>query len=324
MAHNLNKTNGKTSFAAVGQKAWHGLGQYVNEAMTSQQAIDLGGLNYIVEKQKMITAAGIEVPDHFATVRKDTSAILGVVSDQYHIVQNHEAFLFFDSIIDSGEAVYQTAGALGKGEKIFITAKLPKDILVNGEQCENYLLLTSGHDGRSAIQAGFTSIRVVCNNTLTAALKGLQNKVSILHFKNVKDKLSAAAKVMGMASKYTVELETVFNNMAKVKITDSKLKDYIMQVMKPATEVITKEKLDKDYSALFMNKVNSIIDFAHTHPTQVTKEAKGTVWGAYNSISGYFSYLKNYSNQEEKMKDIYFNGAAGRVQDAFQLATAMI
>ena len=53
MAHNLNETNGKVAFAARGEKAWHGLGQYVSEAMTSEQAIELGGLNYTVEKRPL-------------------------------------------------------------------------------------------------------------------------------------------------------------------------------------------------------------------------------------------------------------------------------
>lgn len=326
MAHNINfnEQTGKHSFAAVGQKAWHGLGQYVNEAMTAEQAIELGGLNYIVEKKPITVAGGGKIPGYFATVRKDTKDALGIVSTDYHVVQNHEAFTFFDSIVDKGEAIYQTAGALGKGEKIFITAKLPSDILVHGEQVENYLLLTSGHDGKSAIQCGFTSVRVVCQNTLNAAIRGLQNKVTILHFSNAKDKLYTASKVMGMASKYVVQLNDSFNKMATVKITDQQLRGFIEQVMKPSKEIINPETLEKEYSKIFNNKVDEMMEFALHHDTQNTEAAKNTVWGAYNAISGYYGYLKGYKSQEEKMQDLYFKAGAKKIESAFDIALSMV
>ncbi len=323
--HNLNKRkDGTYSFAAVGEVAWHGLGNYVSEAMTAEKAAELGGLNFDVAKKNITVAGGKKIDGYFAVERQDTKDVLGIVSKDYQIVQNSEAFSFFDPILDRGEAIFQTAGVLGKGERVFITAKLPEDILVNGEQVNNYLLLSSGHDGKSAIQVGFTSIRVVCMNTLQVALKDLKNKVTILHFKNAKHKLETASKVMGMASKYTLELQPIFNGMAETKINDVKLREYITAVLEPAKETIDKETLQKKYSTRFLNTVNSVIEFAHDHPTQQSVEAKGTVWGAYNAISGYFGYLKDYKTQEEKMNDLYFKQGAKKIEYAFQLAAEMI
>lgn len=325
MAHNLHTdANGKTSFVAVGEKAWHGLGTYVDQAMTAKEAIELGGLDFQVKKKRIQVAGGKPISGYWATERQDNKDVLGIVSDAYHVVQNKDAFAFFDPIIDSSEAIYQTAGVLGKGEKIFITAKLPEDILVHGEQVENYLLLTSGHDGKSAIQCGFTSIRVVCNNTLNAALSNLQNKVSILHFKGAKEQLAAASKIMGMTSRYTLELNQTFNRMAEVKIDDEQLRTYIELVMKPAKENINKETLQAEYSTRFIKTVDEIMEFAHDHDTQKTDAASGTVWGAYNSISGYFGYMKDYKSQEEKMADLYFKNASKRIESAYSQALVLI
>lgn len=327
MAHNIHiNEKGTASFAAVGQKAWHGLGQYVNEAMTSEQAISLGGLDYEVEKKQIAIAGGKKIPGKYATVRMDTGDALGIVSADYHVVQNRECFAFFDSIVDKGEAIFQTAGALGIGERIFVTAKLPEDILVHGEPVENYLLLTSGHDGKagSAIQVGFTSVRVVCQNTLTAALRGLQNKVTILHFGGAKTKLETAAKVMGMASKYTIGLNDIFNQMAETKITDQQLRKFIEETMRPVSQVVSKEELEEQFSPLFIKKVDQIFDFAKSHDTQVTDAAAGTVWGAYNAISGYYTWMKNYKTQEEKMQDIYYKDGGKRIEKAFQNALSLI
>ena len=205
MAHNLEIRDGKASFVAKGEKAWHGLGTYVNEAMTSEQVVELANLNYEVAKTPIYInppvndgeeSTNVEIPNIYATYRLDTKAPLGLVSERYEIVQNKDAFLFFDPIIDRGEAIYETAGVLGVGERVFITAKLPEDILVAGEKVEQYLLITNGHDGKNAVRVGFTPIRVVCNNTLTAALNDLKNSYTIFHFNNPQERLKEAHKVM--------------------------------------------------------------------------------------------------------------------------------
>ena len=187
MAHNLNfnERTGLYSFFSVKQKAWHGLGQIVEQYPTSEEAIKYAGLNYEVAKSPLYikgsnfveTPNGIEttdseqkVPNYFANIRTDNNAVLGVVGNDYHIVQNREAFSFFDAIVGGGDGIlYETAGALGKGERIFITAKLPGYIRVgNGNDVtEKYVFLTTSHDGSGSITAAFTPIRIVCQNSAT-------------------------------------------------------------------------------------------------------------------------------------------------------------
>ena len=185
MAHNLNynETTGKHSFFSVKEKAWHGLGKIVEQYPTSTEAIKFAGLDYTVEKRKLFTYDSenntanpdtdiiipeIEVPNYYATVRADTDQVLGVVGKDYEIVQNKDAFTFFDAIVGGDGIMYETAGALGKGERIFITAKLPDYIRIgNDDIIEKYLFLTTSHDGKSGIIAAFTPIRIVCNNSAT-------------------------------------------------------------------------------------------------------------------------------------------------------------
>jgi phage/plasmid-like protein (TIGR03299 family) len=327
MSHNINfnEATGTHSFISTGARAWHDLGQSAAGAMTAEEAVNGSNMNFIVDLKPIAVAGGKVINSHKATVRRDTKDVLGIVSPNYAVIQNHEAFSFFDTIVDSGEAIYETAGVLGKGEKVFITAKLPSDILVHGESVENYLLLTSGHDGRSAVQIGFTSIRVVCNNTLTAALKNLTNKMVIPHFKGAKARLETAAAVMGFSSKYTQEINQIFNKMAEVKIDDAQLRKYIETVMKPARkEILTAEDLEKEFSTRFTNTIDDIMNFAHTNETQLTDAAFGTVWGAYNAVSGYYCHLKEYKTADQKMKDIYFKIGSQKIEHAFDVAASMI
>ena len=103
-------------------------------------------------------------PNAFATYRTDHNIPLGLVKDRYTIVQNTEAFSFFDKAIGKDKAIWQTAGFFGNGERVFVSAKLPNNILVNGDPVENYLVFTTSHDGSCGVKILFTPIRVICEN----------------------------------------------------------------------------------------------------------------------------------------------------------------
>jgi phage/plasmid-like protein (TIGR03299 family) len=322
MAHNLNKTNGVWSFAAKGEKAWHGLGQYVDKAMTSEEAIRLGGLDYVVEKRPLYTKSSddqlIEIPGFYSTTRVDTNDPLGIVTNRYTIVQNKDAFCFFDSIIDKGEAIFETAGALGKGERIFITAKLPDDMEVRGEKIEKYILLTNSHDGNSSIIAGFTPIRVVCNNTLQASLNNLSNQVKIPHVSSAESRLAEASRLMGIASKYMNQVNTIFEDMSKKRVSDVEIDEFIQSIFAP------KHKENEEMSTKMLNILSDVKSFTLNHETQTTEAAYRTLWGLYNGVSGYYTHVKNYSSVEKRMNDLTYNGASNRIQDAFDKAITML
>jgi phage/plasmid-like protein (TIGR03299 family) len=193
MAHNINfnEQTGQHSFFSVKQKAWHGLGQIVEDYPTSKQALAFAGLDYEVIKSPLFTQSramtvgnegelvsgmDIAVPNYYATMRTDNNTVLGVVGRDYSIVQNRDAFSFFDAIVGGDGMQYETAGALGNGERIFITAKLPGYIKVGQDDyIEKYLFLTTSHDGSGSITAAFTPVRIVCQNTLSAALRNSSN-----------------------------------------------------------------------------------------------------------------------------------------------------
>lgn len=331
MAHklNFNNKNGTWSFASHTEKAWHGLGQVVEQAMTAEEAIKLANLDYEVVKAdaQFTTPSGLVVPaeGYYTTYRADTNEFLGMVKSRYEIVQNKDAFSFFDAIIDSGEAIFETAGVLGVGERIFISAKLPEDMLVNGEKVEKYIMLTNSHDGSSSIIAGLTSVRVVCNNTLQAALRGLDNKVSIGHISGAKARLSEAYRVMGIASKYMQEVEGVFNQMADTRMTDEQLNQYITNVFKSDKGLVAQTaEEEKEYSTRFKNMVDATYNFAKTHPTQITSATNGTLWGAYNAISGYYNYVKPYKNQEDKFNSQMFGRGNKHISKAFTKANEIM
>ena len=122
--HELNINNGKASMFYTGEVPWHKLGTKLDRPATAEEAIIAAGLDYSVKLKPLHTVINhkrIPVDGHFATVR-DNGAVLGVVGSRYEVLQNKDAFGFFDGIVDRHEAIYHTAGALGKGERIWILA----------------------------------------------------------------------------------------------------------------------------------------------------------------------------------------------------------
>jgi phage/plasmid-like protein (TIGR03299 family) len=340
MAHNINfnEQTGQHSFFSVKEKAWHGLGQIVQDYPTSAEAIKYAGLDFTVEKRKLFTYDNenqngnpdtgiiipeIEVPNYYATVRTDTEQVLGVVGKDYEVVQNKDAFSFFDAIVGGDGIEYETAGALGNAERIFITAKLPGYIKVGREDLiEKYLFLTTSHDGFGSITAAFTPVRIVCRNTLNAAMRNHTNAIKIRHTANAKERLEQAHKVMGISYKLSEQLEEVFNNWTKVKITDPELHRLIQLAMVPNKEVldnISKGQFD-ELSTCFNNMCDSVFDYAMTSPTQQTETTKGTLFGAYNSVTGYFQNVRSYKDDEAKLKSLLYGGTAQmKTQKAFNL-----
>jgi len=335
MAHNIyfDEQTGQRSFFSVKEKAWHGLGQIVQDYPTSAEAVKFAGLDYEVVKEDIYTTSynsdgqtmdfTKRIKTHFATMRKDTGDVLGVVGKDYEIVQNKDAFTFFDSIVGGDGIQYETAGALGKGERIFITAKLPSYIKVGREDLiEQYLFLTTSHDGFGSITAAFTPIRIVCNNTLNAALRNHTNSIKIRHTANAKERLEQAHKVMGISSQLSAQVEEIFNNWTKVKITDPQLHRLIQVAMAPNKEVldnINRGQFD-ELSTCFNNMCDSVYEYALTNPTQQTETAQGTLFGAYNAVTGYFQNVRNYKDDEAKLKSLLYGGTAQlKTQKAFNL-----
>jgi phage/plasmid-like protein (TIGR03299 family) len=338
MAHNLNfnEATQKHSFFSVKEKAWHNLGQIITDYPTSAEAIRHAQLDYLVEKRPLFTYDSenqsgesdliipeIEVNNFYATVRTDTDQVLGVVGKDYHIVQNIDAFAFFDSIVGGKDGIlYETAGALGNGEKIFITAKLPEYIRVGkNDLIEQYLFLTTSHDGYGSITAAFTPVRIVCQNTLNAAMRNKSNCIKIRHTSSATDRLKQAHELLGITNLLAGEMEQLFNQWAKIRITDSEVKKLVQMAMAPNKETLQSLQSNRqdELSSIYNNSVSAVLDYANSHPSQLQAITQGTLYGAYNAVNGYFQNVRNYKDGESKFKSIMYGTALQRNQTAFDL-----
>lgn len=315
MAHdlNFNQDLGRHSFVSVKTKPWHLLGVIVDKAMTSKEAIQLGGMDYQVSKGQVFVELENrfkEVPNRFCTFRTDTNDIFGMVSDRYEVVQNSEGFIFFDSIVGTGKAIFETAGVLGNGETIFVTAKLPDYIRVNGSDdvIEKYLLLTMNHSGEKSIMAMFTPVRVVCNNTLQAALNGSKSMVKIRHTKSAKENLDKAMELLNLTNILSKNSQNLFSMLAKQAVTDVQMADYINSMVLNQNEMnlaLMNNRYLENIEEISTRKKNIINDIKLYNQVGIgQKEIHGTAWGLYNAVTGYYQNMKTYTSDEVKFKNI--------------------
>lgn len=323
MADNINETNGQFSFvSAGGEVPWHRKGIVLSQQfLTAAECMMHANLGYMVVKKPLYAfdecaldkSPFSKVEDYFATIRTDTGQSLGVVGNRYTIVQNIDGFAFFDAIVGEGAAIYTTAGALGKGEAVFITAKMPNYIRIEGtdDVSEVYVVLKMSHDGSGSIKAMVTPIRVVCQNTLNAALRSAKNIVSIRHTESAKERLDEAHKLLGISHLYVEEVGQIFNRMKKVHISDEAFTSLIEALFTSQAE--DSSRIEKIHEAVM-----------ETYQTGIGQEKiLGTVWGAYNGITHYLDHVKKYRSDDSKFESILEGSSSRLAQKAFDWLSAM-
>lgn len=311
MSHNIN------SMFYHGEEPWHKLGKKVDHLLTSAEAIEAAGLNYTVDKQPVFLADGTEIKDQYATVRTDTKQPLGIVGSKYTVLQNKDAFSFFDAVVSVKEAMYETAGALGLGERIWLLAKLPGYIKTVGEDItEKYLLLTNTHDGSGSVQVMLTPIRVVCQNTLNIGMSRGSNKSKIRHTFNMGMKVEEVRKTLGLINQQFTILEEATQKLAMVDLTNEALESYIKKtgLIPNGEEMSTRAKnIMDEVSALFVNGKGADLP-----------GAKGTAWGAFNAIVEYVDYKRGGEDMEKRTNSLLFGSGANIKQKAFDEALLLV
>jgi phage/plasmid-like protein (TIGR03299 family) len=319
MAHELEIINGNASMFFRGENPWHRLGTFIHpdEKLTSEQAIVAAKLDWTANTKQLFLADGTLAPAN-AVVRSDNNAILGVVGKDYQPLQNRDAFKFFDSFIESNQAQYETAGALREGKRVWVLAKINSDLdVVKGDDTlERYVLLSNSHDGTTAVRAGFTNIRVVCQNTLSIAHSSANSRlIRVRHGRNVKDNLDRVAEIMNLANREFEATLQQYKLLANREINSTDLEKYVKMVM------VGEKKMEANAEA-GARILNRIIPLFEKGRGNDMPEIKGTYWAAYNSISEYLQYEKG-QDEGIRMDSLMFGQSATTLENALKIAVKM-
>lgn len=332
MSHELNFKNGKAAMAYFGEKPWHSLGTEVDHAMTAQEAIKVAQLDWEVVKSPIYINTNAKnvkelykpVKDQYAVVRQDTKDVLGIVGRVYNPLQNKEAFSFFDSIVGTKEAMYHTAGALFKGQKIWLLAKLPNTIeVVKGDTIEKYLLLYNTHDGTSTVQVMFTPIRVVCYNTLNAALGASDNsrKVKLRHTINIGTNIEGIRDQLGIVNSYYDMFEKMSKHLVSKQANTKMVNDLL--------EYLGLGETKAEESTKTQNIREQIIGLYENGKGNTLPGVKGTSWALWNGVTEFADHYKiirakNADETSSRVSSLLFGSGAALKQNALDFLLANV
>lgn len=364
MASMIEIRNGVASYVENGRKerAWHRLGQVFDGQLTVKEALELSHADYQVEMKNVfaLTPALQELLDgeqenisrealsdllvdayiggRKATMRMDLNKPLGVVSDHYGIVQNCDAFKFIDTLCTggSGAPVIECAGVLGQGERVFITAKFPEQIILDNktdDRVDMYVVFTTSHDGTGAVNCMVTPTRVVCNNTLNYAMSHNAGKISLRHTSGINNRLDLtnkenaefAFRTLNMFNVYKKSLEQSFEHLRNIRISEKQLDDILAEVLLSESNLKiyrTEGIQHKDISSVGRNVFMNVKQSMENGIGQEYGE-RGTAMWAINGLTTYFQNDKNYTSEELKFNSVMNGHAAGKLQLAYDMLMAV-
>lgn len=284
MAHNLTqREDGTTEFFSAVTRGWHDLGQLTDKQVTAAEAIKVSQLDWEVEQVPVYHTWNGELEaleDQYLVRRKDNGRALKVMSNKYQVIQNSETFAFADEIIGSGQAVWDTAGSIAGGRVVFMQVELPGHLFLKSnpdDKTVKKVLFLNSHDGSKALTGMITPVRVVCQNTLNAALSEHSNCFKIYHRKNFQSKKDEAAKILGLASAYYDDLQIVMDTLAEQEVTKSYVDGFVSTLFPSSKdEVATRTE----------NRRQQIVDL-FSNGRGNNGENK---WDLYNAVTEYVDH----------------------------------
>lgn len=335
----------------------NGIGTNVKNCHTAAEVMAAAGLNFNVQKCELVARMPFTVGGNlalneenddfayngqlyrtchkaYATYRTDINMPLGVVKDDYNVVQNVDAFTFFDDAIGEGKAQFVRAGQFGFGEKIFVTVKLPDTFEIGGDPVDNYLVFSNSHNGMSSVAILFTPLRVMCTNMLVAATDTASSSIRLRHTASVHGRLATGAEILKAATMRAETTRDLYNSLNVLKKSDEEVMRYIAQVYLSDEEFAAVESFDQHAFRKLMQRDGSLIESAdistrklnvitdtyeYYHIGVAQQDIIGTAWGAYNAITGYYSNVAKYDG-EKRANSLLYGNANRVISNALKLA----
>jgi phage/plasmid-like protein (TIGR03299 family) len=306
MAHELTiRANGYTEMAFVGATPWHGLGQELEQNASIEQWRVAAGMDWSIEKSPVCYMPHgfygdvSNFPKQNVLYRSDNYEPLSVVSDRYQVVQPAEVLEFFRDLVEQSGFRLHTAGTLFGGKRLWALAETGKfGEVTQGDGIGGFLLLSTSADKSLATTARFTSVRVVCNNTLALSLQNSAHSVSFTHARKFDHELMKSK--LGVAVASFDSFMEMAKHLERQRITTAQADNFIKRIL------FTADQLENTDLNLEKNRpYNKILDL-------FKGEAKGadivgdTKWALLNSVTEYFDHHHPSRTNDARLNNAWF------------------
>lgn len=330
MAHNLaTNADGTKSFYSLREGAWHGLGTVVDLPLTDPEIAKAAGLAWAPEVVGLYRQDMEVVAEHKAIVRSDTRETLGIVGKGYVPLANDTLFGFFRAVAGSSGMTVETAGALGRGERVWALARVPSlDLVLGQDASRGYLLISTSHDGSASVRIQPTLVRVVCQNTLRMAMGGRARRGTLTTGYSVRHTAGMDAAIRDIAQAY-----------AQARTDWDATKDMVTTL---ASRTLTHAAFDAMMAAAFKSgegdraralaenravKIRTIL----AGPTCNVQGTAGTLWAGLNAITEYIDHdaqtrvVAEGSERENRFESAVLGGNGDRAKaNALDAALALV
>jgi phage/plasmid-like protein (TIGR03299 family) len=284
--------------------AWHELGNVTGNYMTFEQLKSFGGLNFLPEKQQLFDRNG-KLVESWGVFRPDTGDFLGAVGSDYTVIDHAQGFMMIDALLAAQNgAHYETAGVLGKGEKVWGLADLNVGINVgtSGDKINMYLLFSTSHDGSMGHSYRMTGTRVVCQNTLNIALKSKTTaQFRVRHTVNAQKRLDTAHEALALIGEETKSVEEKLNLLAQRKMTKDSMKSVLDRLF-PG---------QKDEAKMSTRRENILADVLRCYENNdrnTFPEQRGTAYNLLNAVTEYTDHMRSTRKDDKGESAMFGSG----------------
>ena len=310
------------NMAFVGQTPWHGLGNKLEEDQPLEVWLKQAGMDWNINETEVLFKAegpGFNIQsnrDAKVLYRSDSLEALSVVSNRYKVVQPREVLEFYRDLVDVGGFKLESAGVLKGGRKLWALARTGQETLLKGgDRVKGYLLLATACDGTLATTAQFTSVRVVCNNTLQMAVGDSNGAIKVPHsttFDSIQVKQSLG---LGMSSwdAFMVSIKA----LSERKVHRIEAMNYLVDVLGDPEIPLANQSNEKAISTtlgLFNGKGKGS-DLA---------AANDTAWGLLNAVTEFVDHHKTARSTDNRLNSAWFGQGAAIKEKAFERAMQLV
>lgn len=334
MAHLIDETTGTAAIAFRGETPWHGLGQEIAAGDSLETIQKKAGLAYEVLRAPVEyttldlttgTSARHTAADREVLFRSDTKKSLGVVGKKYQIHQPREIVEFFRDLVETAGFSIEVAGAIREGKRIWALANVNREACVVGDDLvKGYLLLSTSFDGSAGTRAQYTDVRVVCNNTLSAADAEEAERVVVYHSTSfdadkVKDRLGIVA---GNFDRHLAKFRTLSAKQLNAAKTDA----FLVELLRRASKVeVEGEKTEQNIAAAVRQskgykEILALFDGAGKGAD--LPGVRGTAWGLLNAVTEYVDHHAGRA-ADSRLDAAWFGKGQQIKADAFERALAI-
>ena len=307
MAHQLE------SMAYANEVPWHGLGERVADSLTVEDMIKAAKIDWTVSSRPLIFKGSegedYAVEDQRAIVRDSDDKLLTIAGKNWKPTQNHESMGFFKDFVEAGDAKMETAGSLREGRMIWGLAKMDESFELPGnDKTEGYLLVASPHEYGKPLQIKFTPVRVVCNNTITLALRSSQGTFKMNHTKKFGAfQMRKAKEALGIAHEMMDEYKENAEELVKMTMSKADVIEFLAPLFQPQSD---SKDLMRDFADLANPKFLRVMDVYEKAPGA----SVGNAWGVLNAVTYYTDHATKARTNDNRLNNAWFGTNANLKQ----------